>query len=98
MKLYVIRHGETTSNVLDIYNGSLLDEDINDNGINQAIEASKIVKKLDIDMIICSPLLRTRHTCDLINSNHINVIYDKRLEERNYGHLTNTKIDNFYYT
>ena len=26
MKLYVIRHGETNSNVLDIYNGSLLDE------------------------------------------------------------------------
>ena len=98
MKLYVIRHGETNSNVLGIYNGSLLDEDINHNGINQAIEASKIVKNLDIDLIICSPLLRTRHTCDLINSNHINVTYDKRIEERNCGSLTNTKIDNFYYT
>ena len=45
-------------------------------------------------MIICSPLLRTRHTCDIINSNKIKVIYDDRIEERNCGVLTNTKIDN----
>lgn len=49
-------------------------------------------------MIICSPLLRTRHTCDIINSNKTKVIYDDRIEERNCGVLTNTKIDNFYYT
>ena len=49
-------------------------------------------------MIICSPFLRTRHTCDIINSNKIKVIYDDRIEERNCGVLTNTKIDNFYYT
>ena len=49
-------------------------------------------------MIICSPLLRTRHTCDIINSNKIKVIYDDRIEERNCGVLTNTKIDDFYYT
>ena len=49
-------------------------------------------------MIICSPLLRTRYTCDIINSNKIKVIYDDRIEERNCGVLTNTKIDDFYYT
>ena len=41
MKLYVIRHGNTDSNRLDIYNGKLLNEDINDIGIKQAQEASK---------------------------------------------------------
>ncbi len=98
MKLYVVRHGVTDSNVLGIYNGSLLNEDINSNGIKQATEISKRVEKLDIDLIICSPLLRTRHTCELININNIKVIYDKRIEERNCGSLTNTKIDSFYYT
>ena len=33
MKLYVIRHGNTDSNRLDIYNGKLLNEDINNIGI-----------------------------------------------------------------
>ena len=98
MKLYVIRHGNTDSNRLDIYNGKLLNEDINDIGIKQAQEASKKIKNLNLDLIICSPLLRTRHTCDIINSNKIKVIYDDRIEERNCGVLTNTKIDNFYYT
>ena len=98
MKLYVIRHGNTDSNRLDIYNGKLLNEDINNIGIKQAQEASKKIKNLNLDLIICSPLLRTRHTCDIINSNKIKVIYDDRIEERNCGVLTNTKIDNFYYT
>lgn len=94
MKLYVIRHGNTDSNRLDIYNGKLLNEDINNIGIKQAQEASKKIKNLNLDLIICSPLLRTRHTCDIINSNKIKVIYDDRIEERNCGVLTNTKIDN----
>ena len=94
MKLYVIRHGNTDSNKLDIYNGKLLNEDINNIGIKQAQEASKKIKNLNLDLIICSPLLRTRHTCDIINSNKIKVIYDDRIEERNCGVLTNTKIDN----
>ena len=33
MKLYVIRHGNTDSNRLGIYNGKLLNEDINNIGI-----------------------------------------------------------------
>ena len=92
MKLYVIRHGNTDSNALNVLNGKL-DEDINGKGINQALEAAKIVKDLDIDLIICSPLLRARHTCNIVNVNNIEVIYDKRIEERDWGTLTNTKID-----
>ena len=85
MKLYVIRHGNTDSNKSDIYiyNGKLVNEDINNIGIKQAQEASKKIKNLNLDLIICSPLLRTRHTCDIINSNKIKVIYDDRIEERN---------------
>ena len=53
MKLYVIRHGNTDSNILDIYNGKLLNEDINNIGIKQAQEASKKIKNLNLDLIIC---------------------------------------------
>ena len=95
MKLYVIRHGLTKCNVEKKYNGRY-DEDIIEEGINQAIKASQIVKDLNIDLIICSPMKRTKHTMELVNVNNIDVIYDNRLMERDNGKLTLTKIDEYY--
>ena len=97
MKLYVIRHGLTKCNVEKKYNGKL-DEDINETGIEQAKKAQKIIKDLDIDLIICSPLLRAKHTCDIINVNNIPVIYDERIEERDCGIYTGKEIGEFYNT
>ena len=95
MKIYVIRHGLTDCNIKKIYNGRY-DEDINKDGIKQATEASKIVKNLNIDLIICSPMKRTKHTMELVNVNNIGVIYDDRLMERDNGKLTLTKIDEYF--
>lgn len=97
MKLYVIRHGRTNCNDENKYNGKF-DEDINNKGIEQAKRASNEVEKLDIDLIICSPLLRAKHTCNIINVNKVPIIYDKRLEERDCGILTNEKLGEFYNT
>jgi len=97
MKLYVIRHGRTKCNDEIKFNGKL-DEDINETGIKQAEQARELVEKLDIDLIICSPLLRTRHTCEIINSNNIPVIYDNRIEERDCGIYTGKKLGEFYFT
>lgn len=91
MKLYVIRHGRTDNNDKEIYNGRY-DEDINNIGIEQAKQASKIVKDLNIDLIICSPLLRTKHTAELINVNNVPIIYNKLLEERDFGTLTGKSV------
>lgn len=87
MNLYVIRHGLTDCNVEHIYNGRY-DEDINEIGIAQAKEASKKVEKLKLDLIICSPLKRTKHTAELINVNKVPIIYDDRILEREVGKLT----------
>lgn len=97
MKLYVIRHGQTNCNKENKYN-CRYDEDINEIGIKQAIEASKKVKNLDINLIICSPMQRTKHTMKLVNVNNIPVIYDDRLMERDGGKLTQTILDDYYYT
>ncbi len=97
MKLYVIRHGLTKCNVEKKYNGKL-DEDINETGIQQAQKAQQIVKNLDIDLIICSPLLRTRHTCHIVNANHVPVILDCRIEERDCGIYTGKELGEFYDT
>lgn len=97
MKIYVIRHGRTNCNDEEKYNGKL-DEDINETGIKQAMEASKQVKNLNIDLVICSPLFRTRHTCEIVNVNNVPVIYDERIEERDCGILTNQNLGEFYDT
>jgi len=96
LKLYVIRHGQTDCNKENKYN-CRYDEDINEVGVEQAKEASNKVKELDIDLIICSPLKRTKHTMELVNVNNIPVIYDERLIERDGGKLTLTKHDNDYF-
>ena len=97
MKIYVIRHGLTDYNVQRKYN-CRYDEDINKTGEEQAIKASKEVAKLPIDLIICSPMKRTKHTMELINVNHVDVIYDNRLIEREGGKLTHTVLDDYYDT
>ena len=97
MKLYVIRHGLTNCNVEKKYNGKL-DEDINETGILQAKKVQEIIKNIDIDLIICSPLLRTRHTCNIININDVPVIFDNRIEERDCGIYTGKELGEFYYT
>ncbi len=97
MKIYVIRHGRTKLNDEGKYNGNV-DEDINETGINQAIEASKKVKELNIDLVICSPLKRTKHTMQLVNVNNMPVIYDDRLKERDCGILAGKELGQFYET
>ncbi len=96
MKLYVIRHGQTQCNLENKYN-CRYDEDINETGIEQAKNASKCIEKLDLDLIICSPLIRTKHTCEIININNIPVVYDERLIERDGGELTLTTIGDYYF-
>ncbi len=86
MKLYIIRHGLTDLNIKGIYNGHL-DEDINDIGISQAEQTKELMKDKAYDVIYCSPMLRTKHTCEIININNIPVIYDNRLKERTLGNL-----------
>ena len=87
MKLYVMRHGRTDSNDAAIFNGRN-DEDINETGIAQATAAREVYEKLDIDLIVCSTMLRTRHTADIVNTKNLPIVYDERLIERDTGELT----------
>lgn len=81
MKLYVIRHGEVDINVNCLINARN-DSYLNERGIKQAKEAGNIIKNKHIDFIICSPLKRTKETCEYINVNKVQVKYDDRLMER----------------
>lgn len=92
MNLYVMRHGCTRMNKEHLYNGQL-DEDLIEEGIEGAKEASKTVKDLKLDVIFCSPLIRAKHTCDIVNCNNVQVIYDNRLKERTLGEVDGKNLE-----
>ena len=87
MKMYVVRHGRTDSNDKKIFNGRY-DEDINQTGINQAKIARDKLANCDIDLIISSPMKRTLHTAQIINTKDIDIILDEHFIERDTGELT----------
>ena len=93
MKLYVIRHGQTDWNVKEKCQGRT-DIELNNTGIKQAQNAKEQLKKYKIDLIICSPLKRTRKTAEIINETiNSEIIIDERIIERNCGNIEGTTKD-----
>lgn len=89
MNLYVVRHGEVPSNVEKIISGCN-DEELTENGINQALKVKEILKDIKFDAVFCSPVLRAKQTASIIVQN-TNIIYDERLQERNPGSMLGHK-------
>lgn len=84
MSLYVIRHGQTDANVNRIIAG-IIDVNLNETGLMQAKEAGEKLKSINFDFVFCSPLTRTKITCENVNIGKLPVIYDNRIIERNAG-------------
>lgn len=91
MIIYLVRHGEVNHNLYDLYNRE--DEDLNLKGIKQAEELREKIKDISYDFIICSPLLRARHTANIINFENKNIIIDDRLKERDPGSLSGQALE-----
>ena len=91
MKVYIVRHGEVLHNALKIYNNE--NEDLNDNGLKQAEMLKSKIKDLEYDMIISSPLIRAKHTAEIINVKNKDILIDNRLEERNPGDLSGQPLE-----
>lgn len=83
-KLYIVRHGQTDWNVKKLLQGKT-DIELNEDGINQAKELTKVIDLDKIDICICSPLKRTRKTAELIVEDKVPIIYDELLLERGFG-------------
>lgn len=88
--IYFVRHGQTFDNA----NGNLLtgwsDIPLNEVGIKQAKETALSLKDVNFDVCYCSPLTRAKQTLNEILKYHknLNIIYDDRLKERDYGEVT----------
>ena len=73
-----------------------IDEPLNKNGIKQAKKVRDILSDTKIDLIICSPLLRAKQTAEIIRENkNIEIIYDERISERDYGEFEKLNIQEF---
>lgn len=83
--IYITRHAQTDWNVQNKVMGRC-DEPLNNIGISQAYDTKNNLKTTDIDLIICSPLLRARQTAEIINEDrNIPILYDDRIIERDFG-------------
>ena len=85
MKLYIIRHGETSWNKAKKLQGRkdiMLDAD----GIRLAELTGEGMKDIEFDLVISSPLIRARQTAELVLAGReIPMITDKRIIEMSFG-------------
>lgn len=86
MKIYLVRHGEVLHNKLKQYNNQ--DEDLTEFGIEQAKSLREMIKNINYDIVISSPLIRAKHTADIINIRNKEMFFDDRLKERDPGNLS----------
>lgn len=89
MKIYLIRHGETTGDIEDRYGGSY-DDHLSEKGISQAEELAEKISSFGVEKIYTSTLIRAKETAEILNKK-LNVSIDEVLgiKERNiYGKLS----------
>lgn len=85
MKLYIIRHGETSWNKEKKLQGRkdiMLDAD----GLRLAELTGEGMKDIDFDLVISSPLIRAKQTAELVMAGRqLPMITDKRMIEMSFG-------------
>jgi probable phosphoglycerate mutase len=91
--LYFIRHGQTETNVLGMWTG-ITETPLTPKGRQQAKAAGKKAKKLDIDLIVASPLSRAHDTAKIVAKEIGYPVKDIKLSslliERHFGEAEGT--------
>lgn len=83
--LYLIRHGETEYNRKKLYYGAT-DCPLNDQGRSDAKHLGVTFAAIPLDLVIASPMQRTRETAALLLTNReVPLEYEERLREINFG-------------
>jgi broad specificity phosphatase PhoE len=92
MRIFLIRHGETTGDIEDRYGGDY-DDHLTEKGKEQARELAKKLADKGIEVIFSSPRFRAKETADILGKTlRCNVIIREEIRERNsYGFLTGMK-------
>ena len=89
MKIYLIRHGQTTGDIEDRYGGTY-DDELSDEGLIQTYDLANKLVNSGIQILFCSPLIRAQQTAKILKSKlncEIKTIKDLRERNKN-GILT----------
>lgn len=83
MKIYLIRHGQTTGDIENRYGGDYNDE-LTGEGETQANKLADKLVNSGIQVIFCSPLIRAQQTAKIINTKlHCEIKTIENIRERN---------------
>jgi len=89
MKIYLIRHGQTTGDIEDRYGGAY-DDDLTEEGKKQSQNLANKLGDSGIQILFCSPLKRTQQTAKILQTKlgcEIKTVEDLRERNKN-GILT----------
>lgn len=100
-RYYLIRHGEATSNIKKKYSYKWQHEDpLTELGLGQVSKLAAEAAKHSIEVVFCSPFLRTRQTLEVINRlleiPEEDIFFDERLEEINFGIADGKDYDEYH--
>lgn len=85
MKIYVLRHGETSWNRQRLLQGRS-DVELNENGRKLAKETAEGMADIPFDLVFTSPLKRARETAEIVlNGRDIPIVEDERIIEISFG-------------
>ena len=83
MRIYLIRHGQTTGDIENRYGGSY-DDHLSDEGEMQAHKLAEKLANSGIQIILCSPLIRAQETTKIVNTKlNCEIKAVENLKERN---------------
>lgn len=95
-RVYLVRHGESESNVSGIVSGP--ETPLTLEGERQAVALANRFSQIDIDVIIASPYLRTKETARIINEvtrkplEYSDLFVEKRHPSEDKGKLVDQKV------
>jgi len=90
-RLFLIRHGESRSNIEQRYQGQG-ESDLSQLGLDEAEELARYLSKQKFSAIYSSTLRRSFETAEMISKHHdLDVMKVPELIERNYGKWENMK-------
>lgn len=82
---YFFRHGETDWNKANRCQGHT-DVPLNQTGVLQAVDLSKKIKNINLEIIFSSDLIRAKETALIVsNQNSIDLNFSSNFREMNYG-------------
>lgn len=94
MRIWLTRHGQTNLNKKKLMQG-LVDEPLNETGIEQAIRARQEIGNIEFDAVYSSPLERAIQTASIIgNVDRNKIIIDPRIIEVDFGNYERKKYSN----